>query len=252
MKVAVIIPARYASTRLPEKLVRRDPSGRCVFEYACLAAQRAETVDRVILATDHETIFEIAERAGFEAWMTSADHTCGTDRIAEVAAEIDADIVVNAQADEPELRPEMVDQVVRLLEDGECPMSTVACEIQDEAEYRDPNVVKVVVDGKGRALYFSRGRIPFVRGAVHPVAESRVRPLHHIGLYGFRREFLLAYAGLPSTPLEETEKLEQLRALYHGYAIKVGVTPYRMIGIDTPEDFAAFCRRVSQRMRGRP
>lgn len=251
MKAVAIIPARYASTRLPGKLILRDPAGKCLVEYVGAAARRAQRIERVIIATDDERILAIAQGAGLEARMTSPDHACGTDRVAEVAACLDTDIIVNCQADEPQLRPEMVDQVVSLLEeDPACPMSTLACRIESEEEFSDPNVVKVVCDIKGRALYFSRAMVPFVRGARQPLAESCVPPLHHIGIYGFRRNFLLEYARLPRTALEETEKLEQLRALYYGYDIKVGITPYRLIGVDTPEDFAAFCRAVEQQLRG--
>jgi 3-deoxy-manno-octulosonate cytidylyltransferase (CMP-KDO synthetase) len=245
LNAVAIIPARYASTRLPGKLALRDPAGKCLIEYVAAAAARAKTISRVIIATDDQRIFDIAAAAGFEAQMTSPDHPCGTDRIAEVAAALDADIIVNCQADEPQLRPEMVDQAVQLLEKHpDCPMSTLACEIQTEEEFADPNLVKVVVDSRSRALYFSRATIPFVRGAKRPVAECPLRPLHHIGLYGFRRDFLLQYARLPKSPLEEAEKLEQLRALYNGYHIAVGVTPYQLIGVDTAEDFAAFCATV--------
>ena len=271
-QAVAIIPARYAATRLPGKLIKRDPAGKCLIEYVGAAAQRASRIGRVIVATDDERILAIAQAAGLEARMTSPDHTCGTDRVAEVAAGLEAEVIVNCQADEPQLRPEMVDQTVALLEaDPECVMSTLACEVQSEEEFADPNVVKVVVDGAGRALYFSRAPIPFWRdrgkgvrnhlceapggpcGQMVPDTFSAIplRPLHHIGLYGFRRGFLLEYARLPKTRLEETEKLEQLRALYHGYQIKVGVTPYRLIGVDTPADFEAFSRRVRGEMRGK-
>ena len=250
MPAVVIIPARYASTRLPGKLLKPGPAGKCVLEYVCAAAQRARSIARVIVATDDERILRVAQAAGVEARMTSPTHTCGTDRIAEVAATLDADIVVNAQADEPQLRPEMIDQTVRLLEeDAECVMSTLAHEIDAEEEFADPNVVKVVVDGRGRALYFSRCPIPYVRDSQRPAADCPVRPLHHIGIYGYRRAFLLQYSRLPKAGIEQAEKLEQLRALFHGYAIRVGVTPYRMIGVDTPKDFAAFCDAVAKEMK---
>lgn len=240
-----IIPARYASTRLPGKLVMQDPSGRYLIDYVCRAAADASRVSRVIVATDHERIRAVCESLGWEAVMTRADHRSGSDRIAEVAEGIDADIVVNIQGDEPQMRPDMIDHVIELLDESDdCVVSTLACEIESAEELADPNVVKVVVDEQWRALYFSRCPIPYVRDVEDPFADSPLAHLHHVGIYGYRRDFLLRYVTMPRSRLEEAERLEQLRVLAMGERIKVGKTPYRLIGIDTPADLDAFCRWV--------
>lgn len=244
-RAVAIIPARYAATRLPGKPIMRDPRGKYVIQYVCEAASKAKLINRVIVATDDKRIFDVVTSLGFEAAMTSDKHPSGSDRIAEVARGIDADVVVNIQGDEPQIRPEQIDQVVSLLDEAkDCVVSTLASKIESPEELADPNVVKVVVDNEWRALYFSRLPIPYVRGAKNQLHESPVPHLHHIGIYGYRREFLLQYVRLPRPAIEDAEKLEQLRVLASGHRIKVGLTPYRLIGIDTPADFEAFCRQV--------
>ena len=245
-RAVAIIPARYAATRLPGKPIMRDPRGKYVIEYVCQAASKAKLIDRVIVATDDKRIFDVVTSLGFAAAMTSDKHPSGSDRIAEVARGIAADVVVNIQGDEPQIRPEQIDQVVSLLREAkDCVVSTLASRIELPEELADPNVVKVVVDNEWRALYFSRLPIPCVRGAKDQLRESPAPHLRHIGIYGYRREFLLQYVRLPRPAIEDAEKLEQLRVLASGYKIKVGLTPYRLIGIDTPADFEAFCRQIS-------
>lgn len=240
MGAVVIIPVRYASTRLPGKPileVAREVTGKYIVQHVYENAARASGVSRVIVATDDERVKGVVESFGGEVQMTSPDHQCGTDRIAEVAEDIDASIVVNVQGDEPQVQPEQVQQVVRLLEEDETPvMGTLAYPIDSEDEWHDPNAVKVVTDRRGYALYFSRSPLPYVRDSEDWLGDTPVRPLHHLGIYSYRRDFLLEYTSTPACPLEEAEKLEQLRALWEGHRIKVGVTESACIGIDTPED----------------
>ena len=180
--------------------------------------------------------------------MTSQEHCCGTDRCAEVARSLDHDVIVNLQGDEPDMRPDMIARTVRLLEDDpECVVATLACKIASDAELADPNAVKVVLDEASRALYFSRSPIPHVRGADSPLRESPVPHLLHYGIYAFRREFLLDFARYGPHPLEQAERLEQLRVLAHGRKIKVGLTAHRTHKVDTPEEFQAFCAVLHER-----
>jgi len=242
MSAAVVIPARYGSTRLPGKPLMRGPAGRPLIQYVWQAAVRADGVDRVIVATDDERICAAVRAFGGEAQMTGAEHHCGSDRCAEVARKLDHDIIINLQGDEPSMRPEMIAQTIRLLDEApDCVISTLACRIGEEADLTDPNVVKVVLDEASRALYFSRSPIPHVRGSSAPLRESPHPHLVHLGIYAFRRESLLTFSRLGPHPLEQAEKLEQLRALANGYRIKVGITAHRVAKVDTPEEFAAFC-----------
>lgn len=242
MDITAIIPARYASTRLPGKPLL-DISGKPMVQHVYERAQRAELVNRVIVATDDRRIFDAVERFGGKAVMTSESHKSGTDRLAEVAKGLDSDIIVNIQGDEPLIEPGMIDEAIRpLMEDGSIVMGSLKAEIRDETELNNPNVVKVVVDRNDFALYFSRYPIPYIRDD-SPLSLLTGR-FKHIGLYVYRREFLLEYAGMPQTPLEEAEKLEQLRALENGYRIKVPTTRYQSIGVDTEEDLERV-RRLS-------
>jgi len=241
-----VIPARYASSRLPGKPIVEEAkrvTGKYIVEHVYERVAQAD-VDKVVVATDDERILEAVESFGGEAVMTSAEHRCGTERVAEVARSYEADIVVNVQGDEPDIHPDVVSNVVHLLQDDpDAAMSTLAYEIVDPEEYQSPADVKVVLDNQGYALYFSRFPIPFVRDSEHPFLEAPLKFLKHLGIYGYRRELLLSYADLPPTPLEVSEKLEQLRALANGYRIKVGITEHRCMGIDTPEDLKAFLQR---------
>ena len=246
-RAVVIIPARYASTRLPGKPVlevAREVTGKYIIQHVYERAARAASVERVIVATDDARIAGVVRGFGGEARMTSSEHRSGTDRIAEVAAGLDAPIIVNVQSDEPEIRPEQVEQVIQLLaQDADAVMGTLARPIESSDEWRDPHVVKVVLDAHGCALYFSRSPIPYLRDYAGPLAGAPAQPLGHLGIYSYRRDFLLRYASLPPSPLEEAEKLEQLRALGAGHRIKVAVTPYASIGIDTPADLEAWLNK---------
>jgi len=243
-KAIVVIPARYASTRLPGKPIAeaaREATGKYIIQHVYERAAQAPSVDRVIVATDDERIARAVEAFGGQARMTDATHQSGTDRVAEVAAELRAPIIVNVQGDEPDIRPEQVEQVVQLLAlDRAAVMGTLAHPFESEEDWRNLNVVKVVVDGDSRALYFSRSPIPFARDSGGWGPDGPVKPLRHLGIYSYRREFLLRFAKLPPAPLELTEKLEQLRALSAGYKISVGITPYLCTGIDTPEQLEAW------------
>ena len=232
MKIACIIPARYASTRLPGKplrLIHGKTLIRRVYERAALA----RVPDIVLVATDHADIAAEVSSFGAAAVMTSVDCPTGTDRLAEVVSQYpDYDIVVNVQGDEPLIDPDVIDRLAQLLADKEdLVMATVATPLSEE-EYDDPSAVKVVVNQKGEALYFSRSLIPY------PRHDFVTPPLKHVGIYAYRREFLLAYAKMEQTPLEVAESLEQLRALENGYKIGVVIEKTADIGIDTPEDLA--------------
>jgi 3-deoxy-manno-octulosonate cytidylyltransferase (CMP-KDO synthetase) len=228
----VVIPARYESTRFPGKALALI-AGRPMIEHVYQRASRARGIERVLVATDDERIARAVERLGGEAMMTSATHTTGTDRLAEVAARIACDLVINVQGDEPLLEPAMIEQAIApFRNDPALQMTSLRARITDPRELADPNVVKVVVDRDDFALYFSRAPIPFSRD------DTDVAAWRHVGLYGYRRAFLPTFAALPPSPLEHVERLEQLRALEHGVRIKVVETPHFSIGVDTPADLA--------------
>ncbi|HJI43367.1 3-deoxy-manno-octulosonate cytidylyltransferase [Dialister hominis] len=230
MKIACIIPSRYASTRLPGKPLRMI-AGETLVHRVYERAALAKLPDIVIVATDNEKIESEVKSFGGRVMMTSPDHPTGTDRLAEVAASLpDYDIVVNVQGDEPFINPDVIDSLAKMLaERDDLDMTTAAAPLKED-EYDDPSAVKVVVNQKGEALYFSRSLIPYPRN------EFSVPPLKHVGIYAYRRDFLLAYAGMKQTPLEKTESLEQLRALEMGYKIGVIRIDSEDIGIDTEED----------------
>jgi 3-deoxy-manno-octulosonate cytidylyltransferase (CMP-KDO synthetase) len=244
MQVVAVIPARYASTRFPGKPlvpILGKPMIQWVYERTC----QARLVDRVIVATDDQRIADAVAGFSGECCMTSADHPTGTDRLAEVAGKLDAELIVNVQGDEPLIDPEMIDQAIRpLLEDATIDMGTLAAPILHEEEFHNPNVVKVVCDRNGFALYFSRSPIPCERDRTALTSVAALTAWKHIGLYVYRRKFLLRFAGLPETRLEQLEKLEQLRALEHGVPIKVVETAGTSIGVDTPEDLARIETRL--------
>ena len=228
--VAAVIPARYGSTRLEGKVLA-DLRGKPVIVRVIEQARRCRRVDGVVVATDDERVLRAVKDAGCDAVMTSPDHKSGTDRIAEVAAGLDADIIVNIQGDEPMIDPESVDNAVKaLLDDPSLNVSTLAVPISDPEEIKNPNVVKVVTDNRGMALYFSRAPIPFDRDGKNGGA------LKHLGLYVYRRSFLLKYAAFEPTELEMRERLEQLRILQNGFGIKVVAANRDSTGIDTPDD----------------
>lgn len=226
-----IIPARYESTRLPGKALA-DIGGRPMIEHVYRRAAAATSISRVLVATDDRRILDKVRGFGGEAVMTSASHQSGTDRLAEAAASLDADIIVNVQGDEPLLAPATIDAAVTpFFGDPALEMTTLRRAIVDAEELRNPNVTKVVVDRDGFAMYFSRAPIPFTR-AGQPATTAWA----HVGLYVYRRATLLRLAGLPQTALERAEALEQLRALEHGIRIKAIKTTHSTIGVDTRED----------------
>jgi 3-deoxy-manno-octulosonate cytidylyltransferase (CMP-KDO synthetase) len=239
-----VVPALFASTRLPGKPLLAE-TGKPLIQHVVEAARRARRIDRVIVATDDARIFDAVAAFGGEVMMTRADHPSGTDRVAEVAAGLaSARIIVNLQGDEPEITGFALDRVVALLDDDPASsMATLATPIRSEGVYRDPSCVKVVLAASGRALYFSRSPIPHYRdGLPAPAANSPLAYLH-LGLYAYRREFLLRLATLPPSPLEQAERLEQLRVLEAGHAIAVGIVDEPSIGIDTPDDYRRFVER---------
>ncbi|WP_435017527.1 3-deoxy-manno-octulosonate cytidylyltransferase [Tundrisphaera sp. TA3] len=244
MAIVGIIPARFGSTRLPGKPLLSD-TGWPLIRHVVEAARHANRLDRIVVATDDDRIMQAVAAFGGEAVMTRADHPTGTDRIAEVAALIpDADLIVNIQGDEPELSGDAIDAIVALLEsDPDAPMATLGTPIRSEATYRDPSCVKVVASTRGRALYFSRSPIPHHRDGVPDFSADPPSALLHLGIYGYRRDFLLGYAALPPSPLEQAEKLEQLRVLEAGLPIALGVVHEHGVGIDTPEDYRRFVGR---------
>lgn len=236
-----IIPARYASSRFPGKALA-DLAGKPMVQHVVERAMRASLLDEVLVATDDSRIAEAVQRFGGTARMTSPTHPSGTDRIAEVVRDLACDLVVNIQGDEPLIDPAVIDQAVKpLADDSSIDMGTLARPMGlDEAA--DPGKVKVVVDRRGFALYFSRSRIPYIRDDRPP---PTARPyLLHMGLYVYRRETLLRLAALPPTPLEERERLEQLRALEHGIRIRVVVAEHESFGVDTPADLERVRRLV--------
>lgn len=230
MHVVAIIPARYASTRLNGKPLLHI-AGKPMIQWVYERAKKAKLTNDVIAATDDKRVFDAVRYFGGKAVMTSPEHRTGTDRIAEAADGLNADIIVNVQGDEPLIEPEMIDEAIRpLTNDSEIVAATLKTKIRDEAELNNPNVVKVVTDKNDFALYFSRLPVPYVRG------QGKNIHFKHIGLYVYRKDFLLKFAKMKPTPLEEAEKLEQLRVLENGYKIKVVETEHDSIGVDTEED----------------
>jgi 3-deoxy-manno-octulosonate cytidylyltransferase (CMP-KDO synthetase) len=231
VSAVAIIPARYESSRLRGKALA-DIGGRPMIEHVYRRTAAARSIASVIVATDDERIHRAVLAFGGESRMTSAAHQSGTDRIAEVAAGLDCDVVVNVQGDEPLIDPAMIDEAVAPFEtDPALLMSTLRRRIEGTADTLNPHVTKVVVDAQDFALYFSRAPIPFARPGCPPAPAWR-----HVGLYVYRRACLLRLAALPPTALERSEALEQLRALEHGIRIKAVETEFDSIGVDTPED----------------
>ena len=231
MKSICVIPARYSSTRLPGKPLK-DICGKPMICRVWERANQAKSVAEVIVATDDERILQAVEKNHGRAMMTRADHKTGTDRLAEVAEKFpDAEVVVNVQGDEPLIEPSLIDELVaEFVKDKNLQMATVATELFDAEEMRNPNNVKVVLDKNNNALYFSRSLIPYPRN----VGKSKV--FKHIGIYAYRQNFLLDYAKMEPTPLEQSESLEQLRALENGFKIRVIKSSCRFVGVDTEED----------------
>jgi len=260
--VVAVIPARYGSTRFAGKVLAKD-TGKFLIQHTYERACLARLPEKVIIAADDEKIAAAARTFGAECVMTSPQHQSGTDRIAEAVADIDVEIVVNLQADEPEIDPANIDYLAELLiNNPDYPMATLAANFQSPQQVADPNIVKVVVchnagktghqrrttaDEIGRAIYFSRAAIPYDR---ENAGIGRVEQyLRHIGIYAYRKEFLLKITALPQTPLEKIEKLEQLRAIENGFDILVGKVKHTCDGIDTPEQYAEFVKRYKNSHR---
>lgn len=243
MRAIAVIPARYASTRFPGKPLAKE-TGKFLIQHVYERAAGASGIVEVIVATDDHRIREAVESFHGRCVMTRADHPSGTDRVAEVVRNLECDIVVNIQGDEPEIEPQAIEKLISLVDDGPHPMATLACSFANlhrqgmTADPADPDCVKVVCS-RGRALYFSRSVVPYARNA-----DARYGgPYLHLGTYAYRREFLLALAELDPTPLEHLEGLEQLRVLEHGHTIAVGLVERAAVGIDTPADYAEFVKR---------
>jgi 3-deoxy-manno-octulosonate cytidylyltransferase (CMP-KDO synthetase) len=239
--IVAVIPARMASTRLPRKLIL-DKTGKPLICHVVDRVKQAKTIGRIIVATDHADIARAVEKEGVEAVMTREDHPNGTSRIAQVVEGLspkESELVVNVQGDEPEIEPALIDRLAAgLIEDLDAPMATLGSAFEPHEDPTNPNVVKLIVNQLGHAIYFSRSLIPYDRDKKRPVGY-----LKHPGLYAYRREFLLKYVTLKPTPLEQIESLEQLRAIEHGYKIKVVMVASPHQGIDTPEQYEAFVAR---------
>jgi len=234
-KVVVVIPARYGSTRLPGKPLV-SLTGRPMIQHVFERAKRAQTVHRVVVATDDERIVEAVRAFGGEAVMTRSDHRTGTERVAEVAAHEEGDVFVNVQGDEPLIDPVSIDTAVgALLEEPPAQIATVATPVRHAGDIMDPNVVKTVLDFDGYALYFSRAPIPWVRDTQTKV---HVKYWKHLGLYVFQRDALLEYPTLPLGELERVEQLEQLRWMENGWRIRVAEVAHDAVSVDVPEDVA--------------
>ena len=243
MRVVVCIPARYASTRLPGKVLAKE-TGKYLIQHTYEQACRAKLPEKVLIAADDEKIVAAAAEFDGACVLTRADHQSGTDRIAEAVQDLDADIVINVQGDEPEINPAHIDLLAQLLIDNpDCPMATLATGFASKEQVADPNVVKAITDARGRAIYFSRSVIPYDRDRAGVGDAGNY--LRHIGIYAYRKDFLQKITALPQTPLEKLEKLEQLRVIEHGFAILVGTVEHTCEGIDTPEQYAAFVERCA-------
>ncbi|MBS1257109.1 MAG: 3-deoxy-manno-octulosonate cytidylyltransferase [Candidatus Scalindua arabica] len=261
-KTVAIIPARYASTRLPGKLIKNEAkeyTGKYLIEHVYENVMNAKNIHEVIVSTDDERISEVVKQFGGCVKMTSTKHKSGTDRIAEVASNLDADFVVNIQGDEPDVKGSMIDDLVEsMYTEKEAVVCTFANEIRSMEEFTDPNAVKVVIDKDNYAMYFSRATIPYIRDKNsnpefsisektsdgYSTGNKTSFPfLKHLGIYMYRKDFLLRFSSLAIPEIEEVEKLEQLRVLSNGYKVKVVVTPHTCEGVDTPEDFERFLRK---------
>lgn len=251
MKSAIVIPARLESTRLPRKLLLCE-TGKTLIEHTWNAACSSQLADQVMVATDSQEILQAVQSFGGQAMMTSARHATGSDRVAEAAEHLDAEILVNLQGDEPELDGESLDRLIRRLIADPVEVATLATPIRDQEQLHDVACVKVVIDHQQRAMYFSRSPIPAAKRPSDVAqylasAAAGVSPplfLQHLGVYAFRRKSLMSLSGLNPSPLEKVESLEQLRFLANGWSIGVEIIESAGSGIDTPADYAAFVKRM--------
>jgi 3-deoxy-manno-octulosonate cytidylyltransferase (CMP-KDO synthetase) len=251
MKITAIIPARFASTRFAGKALA-DIMGKPMVQHVYERTARAALVSEVIVATDDERIVAAVRAFGGRVEMTDKGHETGTDRLAEVAARCDADIVVNVQGDEPLIAPEMIDEAIRpLVAEPAVQMATLKTRIKSLHDFLSPNVVKVVTDWEGNALYFSRSPMPNFRDKWNDLKDEafssgKLLCYKHVGLYVYRRDFLLQFARMSPTYLELAEKLEQLRVLENGYRIRVVETELESIGVDTPSDLEKVIEKIKK------
>jgi 3-deoxy-manno-octulosonate cytidylyltransferase (CMP-KDO synthetase) len=234
MKVIAVIPARYASTRLPAKPLA-DIHGKPMIQHVYERAKKANTTHQTVIATDDERIAQAARKFGATVAMTSPDINSGTERVAAVADEIPGDVYVNIQGDEPLIEPKAIDEAVKLVTQYGFPMGTVMTLLKTEQELDDPSVVKVIADKRRRAIYFSRLPIPYSRGP-RPQSKQPFACMRHVGLYVYTRQTLQEFRKLPPTPLEQAEVLEQLRALDAGIPIGITHVEFTSVGVDTPDD----------------
>jgi 3-deoxy-manno-octulosonate cytidylyltransferase (CMP-KDO synthetase) len=242
LDIVAVIPARYASVRFPGKPLAMI-MGKTMIEHVYQRVSACSQLNRIYVATDDIRIVRTVEAFGGSAILTSPDHPSGTDRVAEAAKRLGGDLILNVQGDEPLIEPEILSLALEpLMADLSIPMASLKTELRDPEEWSNPNVVKVVTDANGFALYFSRACIPFARDA----GEGPAGRFKHIGLYAYRRETLLRLAQLPPSPLERTEKLEQLRALENGYRIAVPTTDHSPVGVDTPDDLARVLKMLER------
>ena len=255
MKVVAIIPARYGSRRFEGKPLA-DILGKPMIQWVYEGVSESKLINQVIVATDDQRIMEAVEQFSGKAVMTSADHATGSDRVAEVALKLRAEVIVNVQGDEPLLRGGIIDQAIRaLLKDPSVPLSTLMTRIEDVKDWINPNVVKVLVNQKGFALYFSRSPIPYPRDlniekllSTAPKGKNLLpfRAYKHIGVYVYRRDFLLRFSKMKHTPLEKLEKLEQLRALENGFPVRIVPVDYEPLSVDTPDDLGRVVAYLSK------
>ena len=251
MKTAIVIPARYASSRLPGKPLLRA-TGKYLIQHVYERACQAECAASVVVATDDRRIVAAVESFGGRVMLTRRDHASGTDRVAEVAEHLDADLLINLQGDEPLVEPSSLDLLAELLTNHPAAaVATLAVPLRCPEQWHNLNCVKVVCDESGRALYFSRSPIPFVRDGQPDFAARPPHFLQHLGLYAYRRAFLTRLATLPPAPLERLEKLEQLRVLAHGHTIQIGVVEQGGLGVDTYEDYERFVMMYRRKGAGR-
>ncbi len=252
-KVVVCIPARYGSVRFAAKVLAKD-TGKYLIQHTYEQACKAKLAERVLIAADDERIVDAAKSFGAQCVLTSTEHQSGTDRIAEATKNIEADIIVNVQGDEPEIDPVNIDKVAQLLIDNpDAQMGTLAAKFQSIEQIKNPNIVKVILDRKQvtgnskRAIYFSRSVIPYDRS--QEGAGDISNYLRHLGIYSYRKDFLLKFSSMEQTKLEQIEKLEQLRAIENGYSIVMAVVEHTCDGIDTPEQYKAFVERYKNKYR---
>ena len=234
----IIIPARLSSQRLPNKVLL-DLAGKPIIQRVYEQAKKAKAIDEVFIATDSQQVQVACQTFTHNIIMTRSDHPSGTDRIAEAAQSLEAEVIINVQGDEPFVDPQLIEQLALLMQDARFSVGTAVCRITAVADFLNPNIVKAVVDEQKRALYFSRSPVPFPRDtnlATLTTLPPEIQAFRHLGIYAYQRNFLLHYATLPPTHLEKTEKLEQLRVLENGYPIGTIETTQPSLGIDTEED----------------